>query len=38
MKSAQQRKESRGLHFTIDYPNSFPSNKIRNTILKNRTI
>ncbi len=38
IKSAQQRKESRGLHFTIDYPNSFPSDKIRNTILKNRKI
>ena len=38
IKSAQQRKESRGLHFTIDYPNSFPSDKIRNIILKNRKI
>ena len=34
IKSAKQRKESRGLHFTIDYPNSFPSDKIRNTIIK----
>ena len=38
IKSAKQRKESRGLHFTIDYPNSFPTNKMKNTILKNRTI
>lgn len=29
--SAQQRKESRGLHYTLDYPNSLPI--ARNTIL-----
>jgi len=38
IKSAKQRKESRGLHFTIDYPNSSPTDKIRNTILKNKKI
>ncbi|MBN2214004.1 MAG: L-aspartate oxidase [Bacteroidales bacterium] len=28
IKGAQQRKESRGLHYTIDYPNKNPSNDI----------
>lgn len=36
IKSAKQRKESRGLHYTIDYPDSFSSNKIQNTIIRNR--
>ena len=35
IKSAKARKESRGLHYTIDYPNLFPLNKIENTIIKN---
>lgn len=35
IKSAKIRKESRGLHYTIDYPNSFPLEKIQNTIVKN---
>lgn len=36
IKSAKLRKESRGLHFTIDYPNKFPDSKIQNTIIKNK--
>lgn len=36
IKSAKVRKESRGLHYTIDYPDSFPLDKIKNTIIKNR--
>lgn len=36
IKSAKMRKESRGLHYTIDYPNPFPLEKIQNTIVKNR--
>lgn len=35
IKSAKARKESRGLHYTIDYPNQFPQNKLKNTIVKN---
>jgi L-aspartate oxidase len=38
IKSAKQRKESRGLHYTIDYPDTIPSNKIQDTIIRNRTI
>jgi L-aspartate oxidase len=38
IKSAKQRKESRGLHYTIDYPDSFTSDKIGNTVLKNRRV
>ena len=35
IKSAKARKESRGLHYTIDYPNLFQQNKLENTIIKN---
>jgi L-aspartate oxidase len=35
IKSAKKRKESRGLHFTLDYPAMFPENKVKDTILKN---
>ncbi len=38
IKSAKLRKESRGLHYTIDYPNTLPPEKIQNTLLKNRNI
>ena len=33
IKSAQLRKESRGLHYTIDYPDRLPDQKISNTII-----
>jgi len=36
IKSGKARKESRGLHYTIDYPNSFPPDQIKNTIIKNK--
>lgn len=35
IKSAKKRKESRGLHFTLDYPAMLPENKVKDTILKN---
>jgi len=38
IKSAKLRKESRGLHYTIDYPNKLPAEKIQNTLLKNKNI
>jgi L-aspartate oxidase len=36
IKSAKMRKESRGLHYTIDYPNTFSIDRIENTIIKNK--
>ncbi len=38
IKSARMRKESRGLHYTIDYPNPYSNNEIKNTIIKNINI
>ena len=38
IKSAQLRKESRGLHYTIDYPGLSSKNNIKDTIIKNTTI
>jgi L-aspartate oxidase len=38
IKSAKLRKESRGLHYTIDYPNSLSPEKIQNTLLKNISV
>ena len=38
IKSAKIRKESRGLHYNIDYPDKFPKNSIENTLLKNKNI
>ncbi|HOJ17648.1 MAG: L-aspartate oxidase [Ignavibacteriales bacterium] len=35
VKSAQIRKESRGLHYTLDYPDKFPENIAENTIVQN---
>ena len=35
--SASKRKESRGLHFTIDYPRSDDSNWKKDTVLQNTT-
>ena len=36
IKSAKTRKESRGLHYNIDYPKSLYGNQIKNTMLKNK--
>ena len=38
IKCAKARKESRGLHFNIDYPETLPEDQIANTVLKNQTI
>lgn len=35
IKSAKMRKESRGLHYSIDFPSTFVKSKAKNTILKN---
>ncbi len=35
IKSAKSRKESRGLHYNIDYPDTFSAHRIKNTIIKN---
>ena len=35
IKSAKMRKESRGLHYTLDYPNQLSEHKIKDTILQN---
>lgn len=35
IKSAKLRKESRGLHYTLDYPNQLSDSKIKDTILQN---
>ena len=36
IKSALYRKESRGLHFTLDYPEQLSKEKIKETILQNK--
>jgi len=38
IKSALLRKESRGLHFNIDYPNLDTSSKPKDTIIQNREL
>ncbi len=35
IKSAKLRKESRGLHFTIDYPGKLTDSEVRDTIIEN---
>ena len=35
IKSAKLRKESRGLHYSLDYPEQLPENKVKDTILRN---
>ena len=36
VKSARMRKESRGLHYTLDYREQLPENKVKDTILLNK--
>lgn len=38
IKSAKIRKESRGLHYTIDYPDTLSTDLVANTIIKNQSI
>jgi L-aspartate oxidase len=35
VKSAIQRKESRGLHYSLDYPATLPENEVTDTLLQN---
>ena len=35
IKSAKMRKESRGLHYTLDYLKTFPNEQAEDTILQN---
>lgn len=37
VRCALRRKESRGLHYTLDYPALDPSGKARNTIIQNKS-
>jgi L-aspartate oxidase len=36
VKCAILRKESRGLHYSLDYPNLLPENEIADTIIQNK--
>lgn len=38
IKSAKIRKESRGLHYNIDYPDTLSTDLVANTIIKNQSI
>jgi len=38
IESAKIRKESRGLHYTLDYPDKFPDDDANNTILKKHNL
>ncbi|HED38413.1 MAG TPA: FAD-binding protein, partial [Ignavibacteria bacterium] len=38
IKSASLRKESRGLHYTLDYPQSLPDQSVKDTIIQNNNL